>query len=464
MRTSAEHVHSSLSEWILTDGYEFVIDLDRSQGNRFHDARTGRDFLDFFSCFASLAVGWNHPHVVEQEARLGRIAVNNVANSDLYTGEMAWAVDRIGEIACPKDMQNLFMVAGGSLAVENAMKVAMDWKMNHRRSTGLVDPSPKCDPCAPDVDAFCWGSDLRESSKISIGHFREAFHGRSGYTLSTTNTDPNKTRDFIKFRWPRFPNPKVTFPIDDAEKKRLEAAEDGAIDAIRAHAEQHPDTMAGIIIEPIQGEGGDNHFRPEFMRRLQNAAHDANALFMVDEVQTGCGATGRFWAYEHAEVQPDVLAFGKKMQVCGIMARDTVKEFEDNPFSTSSRINSTWGGNLIDMVRSGLQLEVVRDERLVENASRRGDELLRGLHEIQASSGLVSNVRGQGLLAAFSLPDSSTRDHVRKAIYDEGAHVLNSGSTSIRLRPALTLSSDEVDEALGMFERALASVDRALVA
>ena len=206
------------------------------------------------------------------------------------------------------------------------------------------------------------------------------FHGRSWIHLVHDEHRPQQDRDFIKFRWPRFPNPKVTFPIDDAEKKRLEAAEDAAIDAIRAHAEQHPDTMAGIIIEPIQGEGGDNHFRPEFMRRLQNAAHDANALFMVDEVQTGCGATGRFWAYEHAEVQPDVLAFGKKMQVCGIMARDTVKEFEDNPFSTSAWINSTWGGNLIDMVRSGLQLEVVRDERLVENASRRGDELLRGLH------------------------------------------------------------------------------------
>ena len=187
-------------------------------------------------------------------------------------------------------------------------------------------------------------------------------------------------------------------------------------------------------------------------------------MFIVDEVQTGVGATGKMWAYQHTEAEPDMLAFGKKMQVCGVMAKDTVKQFEDNPFDTSSRINSTWGGNLIDMVRCAMQLEIIERDGLVSNAARRGEELNKGLMELQNGFEMISNVRGKGLMAAFSLPDRKMRDELRNAIYEGGAHVLNSGFDSIRLRPSLTISSDEVDEALNIFETAAKRMQSSMVA
>lgn len=459
MAMNPSDVHSSLSQHMLVDGFDFVIDLDKSQGNRFHDSKSGRDIMDFFTCFASLAVGWNHPDIKSAEAELGRIAVNNVANSDLYTVEMAEAVNSITSIAMPEEMNNLFMVAGGALAIENSLKVSMDWKMNDRRAKGLVDNTSPYGH-----EGFCWATELRESNKVKIGHFREAFHGRSGYTMSLTNTDPTKTKDFAKFDWPRFPNPAINFPLDSAEKARLEEAEERSIERIKEAAAQDPDSIASIVIEPIQGEGGDNHFRPEFMKRLSDTCKEIGALFIVDEVQTGVGLTGKMWAYQHTEAQPDMLAFGKKMQVCGVMAKDSVKQFDDNPFETSSRINSTWGGNLIDMVRCAMQLEIIERDGLVENAALRGEELNNGLLELQNSFPMISNVRGQGLMAAFSLPDQKMRDDLRSIIYDGGAHVLNSGFNSIRLRPSLTISSEEIDEALNIFESAAKKMQSSTVA
>ena len=444
-----EEVHSILGKHILADGFDFVIDLDKSQGNKFHDSKSGKDYLDFFSCFASLALGWNHPDMKALESEFGRIAINNIANSDLYTVEMADAVETIADISMPGYLPNLFMVAGGALAVENALKVSMDWKMHDRQSKGLVDEKSVCGR-----DGFCWEAEHRESSRISIGHFREAFHGRSGYTMSTTNTDPNKTSNFIKFDWPRFTNPKIQFPLDSNENQRLDALEASVFEEIRNHAEKYPDTIAGIIIEPIQGEGGDNHFRPQFIRGLRDVTTEIGAMLIFDEVQTGVGATGKMWAHQHADVEPDIIAFGKKMQICGIMANDSAKQFEDNPFVTSSRINSTWGGNLIDMYRSARQLEVIKRDNLVDNAAKRGVELIGGLNELSSKYDFITNVRGSGTLAAFTLPSMELRNDMRDYILDGGAHVLNSGFTSIRLRPSLTLSSDEVDEALSIFDGA----------
>ena len=458
MAIGPSDVHASLRQHMLVDGFDFVIDLDKSQGNRFHDSRSGRDIMDFFTCFSSLAIGWNHPELKAVEAELGRVAVNNVANSDLYTVEMAKAVETISSIAMPTDMNNLFMVAGGALAVENALKVSMDWKMNDRRSKGLYDDSNR-----HDNHAFCWSAERRESNKLSIGHFREAFHGRTGYTMSLTNTDPIKTNDFSKFDWPRFHNPTIRFPLDAEEAARLDEFEERTIESIVQAAAETPESIASIIIEPIQAEGGDNHFRPTFMKRLSDTCRDIGALFILDEVQTGVGSTGKMWAYQHTEAQPDIIAFGKKMQVCGIMATDKVKEFDDNPFHTSSRINSTWGGNLVDMVRSAKQLEVIENERLVNNAARRGEELMSGLNDLSKQFDMISNVRGQGLMTAFTLPDMNIRDSLRNIIFEGGAHVLNSGFTSIRLRPSLTISSDEIDEALNIFESAAKRLQASII-
>ena len=444
VRMRPDEVHSSLSRNILADGFELVVDLDRSHGCRIHDSRRDREILDMFSCFATMPIGWNHPELVAQEARLGRTAVNNITNSDLYSVEMAEAIETIGRLARPDHFPHMFFIAGGALGVENCLKAAMDWKQQDRTRKGMP------------------GDD--DHPQVSIAHLEEAFHGRSGYTLSLTNTDPIKTDRFVKFDWPRITNPTIHFPIDETESARLDEVEAQSLEQLRQAAEADPDSIAGVIVEPIQGEGGDNHFRDSYLRDLQRTTHDIGALFIVDEVQTGMGLTGSMWAYEQMGIEPDLLAFGKKMQVCGMMGGPRLLENEDNVFTSSGRINSTWGGNLIDMVRSSICLEVIEKERLVDNAHRMGEELLAGLGELAGHHEMVSNVRGRGLFTAFTLPSSQLRDTFHSLALEADLLTLKSGTRSIRLRPSLNISADEVAEALGIFEQTAKALEADQVA
>ncbi len=321
----ADQVFPVLRRNILVDAFHLVIDLEKSHGSVMVDALEDKEYLDCYSYFASLPIGHNHPGLQDEEfqAALLRAALANPANSDIYTAEYAAFVDTFRRVAAPEEFRYLFFVAGGALAVENAMKTAFDWKRQRNRAAGIDGGGDK------------------------ILHFREAFHGRSGYTLSTTNTDPAKTRDSPQFDWPRVSNPKIEFPIDVAT---VAAAEEQSVQEIEAGFAAEPHAIAAIIIEPIQGEGGDNHFRPEFLQRLRQLADRHEALLIFDEIQTGIGLTGSMWAFQQLGVTPDIVAFGKKTQVCGIMSSTRIDDVSDNVFRVSSRINSTWGGNLVDMV------------------------------------------------------------------------------------------------------------------
>ena len=422
---------------MLADGFPFVVDMDKSHGSWLVDKRDGKEFLDLFSCFASMPIGWNHPEIVSRMQEYGRISLNNVTNSDIYTSEMAWAVDTIARIAKPDYLNHQFFIAGGGLAVENCLKTAMDWKVQKNWKLGNV---PK---------------DVEKGHQIV--HLKDAFHGRTGYTMSLTNTAPVKTKWFAQFDWPRIINPVLNFPVDDHETGRVKEVEEQAITQIHEAAEANKHDIAGIILEPVQGEGGDNHFRPEFFVQLRKAADEIDAMLIFDEVQAGIGMTGKMWGYEMADIKPDAIAFGKKMQVCGMFVGPKVDENEENVFNVSSRINSTWGGNLIDMVRGAHYLKIIEKERLVENAAMVGDHFLKGLHELYDDP-RVSNVRGRGLMCAFSLPDEPTRDAFRKAALELGCFTLTSGSSSIRFRPMLSLTKEEADQGIGMLQDALKKI------
>ena len=428
----ADQVFPVLQNNILVDGFHIVIDLEKSHGSIMVDALEGREYLDCYSYFASLPVGHNHPKMKDEEFRaaLLRAAVNKPANSDVYSREFAGFVNTFRRVAVPDEFRYLFFIAGGALAVENAMKAAFDWKVQRNRAQG--------------IDA---GGD-------KILHFREAFHGRSGYTLSVTNTDPLKVEDFPQFAWPRVTNPKITFPLDESVAA---AAEDRSIGEIEAEFDRDPHGIAAILIEPIQGEGGDNHFRPEFFTRLRAIADEREALLIFDEVQTGLGATGTIWAYQQLGVTPDLIAFGKKTQVCGVMSTKRIDEVKENVFHVSSRINSTWGGNLVDMVRCARYLEIIEEDDLVDNAARVGRVFLEGLERMQSRSPRVSNVRGRGLMLAFDLPDGKRRADVQRKCWDAGLAVLVCGPRSIRFRPSLVFSQDDVGRALGIMEQVLAA-------
>ena len=431
--TSADTVHETLNNYMLADGFDLIIDLHKSQGIKLVDERTGEEYIDFFTFFASSPLGLNHPRLASGEVReiLGQAAVNKPSNSDMYSTYMAEFVETFGNIAMPDYMEYLFFVSGGSLAVENGLKVAFDWKVQKNFQKGI-----------------------KEEKGHQVIHFKEAFHGRSGYTLSLTNTDPVKVKYFPKFNWPRITNPKMKFPIKENLRGIIES-ENKAINEIKAAIKNNPDDIALIILEPIQGEGGDNFFRKEFFQELRTLADENDILLMFDEVQTGFGLTGKFWAAEYY-VEPDIISFGKKAQVCGIMATKRIDEVENNCFHVSSRINSTWGGNLVDMVRSRHIMEVMRDEKLVENAANRGIYLSSRLEQIQLQfPKLVSNTRGLGLMCSFDLPDKEKREQFRKISYDEKILILGCGNKSIRFRPPLNITNDQLEEGLQVIEKVL---------
>ncbi len=431
--TKPEDVHNVLAKHMLADGFKIVLDLENSKGAILVDEVTGDKYLDFFTFFASSPLGMNHPYLQSEEVKeiLYKVVVNKPSNSDIYTTYMADFVDSFAQIAKPDYMKYLFFVSGGALAVENGLKVAFDWKVRKNFLKGY-----------------------KEEKGQKVIHFKEAFHGRSGYTMSLTNTDPAKVKYYPKFDWPRITNPKIQFPLENHLDEVIEL-ENQAIEEIDLAIKNNPDDIAVIIIEPIQAEGGDNIFRKEFFEKLRKIADENEILLMFDEVQTGFGLTGKFWASDYY-VKPDIIAFGKKAQVCGIMVSDRIDDIEDNVFKVSSRINSTWGADLTDMVRSKFILDVIKNENLVDNARKVGDHLKYQLELIQNEfPKLINNVRGLGLMCSFDLPTAELRDKFRETCYNEKLMILGCGEKSIRFRPPLNITESEIDKGLTIIRKVL---------
>jgi L-lysine 6-transaminase len=426
-------VRASLARSILADGLDLVLDLDRSAGSYLVDARNGERYLDMFTFFASSALGMNHPALDADEdfrAELCQAAVNKPSNSDVYSVPMAQFVDTFARVLGDPALPHLFFVDGGALAVENALKVAFDWKSRYNEARG-IDPA----------------------LGTKVLHLRGAFHGRSGYTMSLTNTDPIKVARFPKFDWPRIDAP---FLRPGLTAEGMDALEAESLHQARQAFEAHPHDIACFIAEPVQGEGGDRHFRPQFFAAMRELCDEFDALLIFDEVQTGCGLTGTPWAYQQLGVAPDVVAFGKKVQVCGVMAGRRVDEVSDNVFAVSSRMNSTWGGNLVDMVRSRRVLEVIESDGLFQRAAARGRHLRARLDELARDlPNLVLDVRGRGLMCAFSLPSARQRDELIRRLWERRVIMLGSGADSVRFRPALTVSRDEIDTAVAAVRNAL---------
>jgi len=426
------NVHERLSKHILADGFPLVMDMEKSHGSYVVD-ENGDEYLDMFSMFASMAVGYNHPHLVKHSEFLGKMAVNKPAISDIYPKEFADFVDTFDRVAIPKELPYAFFISGGALAVENALKAAFDWKTRLNFAQGIQ----------------------KEASQVI--HFKQAFHGRSGYTLSLTNTqDPRKYMYFPKFNWPRIVNPKLTYPLTSENISQTITVEERAIAEINQAIHDNPNDIACIIIEPIQGEGGDNHFRKEFFQQLRQICDKNEILLIFDEVQTGLGITGKIWAYQHYDIIPDVLAFGKKAQVCGILAnKEKFDQVEDHVFKESSRINSTFGGDFIDMLRFKLILEVIEQENLLANAAEKGTYLKSKLQKVIKDRPQLSNLRGEGLFVALDFDSADSRNEFIKRAYANKLIMLGCGEKSIRFRPHLNISKEDIDKTIMIIENSL---------
>ncbi len=427
-------VLAELEKHILVDGFKLVIDLKKSRGSVLVDEPTGRELIDFYSFYASMPVGYNHPYFSNPsvEADLLAAAKIKVACADVYSVPYATFVRDFARVVGFKPLERYFFIEGGALAVENALKAAMDWKVRKNLAAGLGERGTE------------------------ILHFEKAFHGRTGYTMSLTNTDPKKIQYFAKFPWPRVPSPFIDFSLPPVRREQAAAELENQVEKqiLEILARKGAD-IAAIIIEPVQAEGGDNHFRPEWFKTLRRLCDEHDMLLIFDEVQTGMGISGKNWCCEHFGVLPDLLAFGKKAQVCGVMAGPRLDEVKDNVFRMPSRINSTWGGNFTDFVRSTHYLRIIEQEKLVENARKMGEIIHAGLQDLAKKHSLASAVRGRGLLQAFTLPNAAARDAFWRGTYEQGLLVVRCGECSIRLRPVLDIKEADIESALRIMDAAL---------
>jgi L-lysine 6-transaminase len=431
-RIKAPDVLRTIEQHVLLDGFKVVIDLEKSRGSYLYDAATGHRLIDLYGFFGSMPVGFNHPYFDREDVKrdLLRAAKVKIANSDVYSQGYAEFVETFARVVGLPALERYLFIEGGALAVENCLKAAMDWKVRKNMAAGHGERGTQ------------------------VLHFRHAFHGRTGYTMSLTNTDPRKTDLFAKFNWPRVSTPYLNFSLPESERERdVNEREKKSEAEIRKFIDERKIDICAIIIEPIQGEGGDNHFRENWLKKLREICDDNEMLLIFDEIQCGMGATGRNWCCEHFNVLPDLLAFGKKAQVCGVMAGPRLDEVKDNAFRLPSRLNSTWGGNFTDMVRSKHFLRIVEEEHLVENAGRVGAYFLDQLRDLQREEPMISAARGRGLFLAFDLPDPETREEFWKGLFDLGVLTLRSGEGSIRFRPALDITAEVIDEAMDLMRQ-----------
>ncbi|MDB5029623.1 L-lysine 6-transaminase [Mucilaginibacter sp.] len=435
LSVSPENVIDSLKKHVLADGFDLTFDMERSNGVHIYDSKNKRTLLDFFTCFASVPLGYNHPKMLNDEAfkkNLMLAALTNPSNSDIYTTQYAQFLETFARVGIPEYLPHAFFISGGTLAIENALKTAMDWKVQKN---------------------FAKGYTIEKGFKIL--HFENAFHGRSGYTLSLTNTLPVKTKWYAKFNWPRVSFPQINFPLTEGNMEELLKREELSVTQIKQAFADNKDDICAIIIEPVQAEGGDRHVRKEFMQQLRQLADENEALLIYDEVQTGVGLSGKFWYHEHfgEMARPDIIAFGKKMQVCGILASRRIDEVEHNVFNVPSRINSTWGGSLVDMVRSTKILEIIEEDSLCDKAAENGKYLQDQLLLIAKNTPAISNVRGKGLLAAFDFQDKAMRDKFIQAGIENNVMFLGCGNRTIRFRPALIIEKNNIDEGLNKLQK-----------
>jgi L-lysine 6-transaminase len=433
-----EQVHEVLGQHVLADGFKLVFDIGASHGSWIVDARSGTEYLDLYTFFASAPLGSNprgladDPHFM---TLLAEVAANKPANPDIYTTHYARFAQTFARVLGDPALPHLFFVEGGALAVENALKTAFDWKSRQNEAAGR---SP--------------------ALGTRVLHLSKAFHGRSGYTLSLTNTEPAKTDRFPKFSWPRIDVPAVRFPASE-HLAETERAEERALAQARAAFDSYPHDIACFIAEPVQGEGGDNHMRPEFLLAMQRLCRERDALFVLDEVQTGVGLTGTAWAYQQLGLEPDVVAFAKKVQLGGVMAGRRVDEVPDNVFTVPGRISSTWGGGLADMVRSTRLLEIIERDGLIEQAAKTGSWLLGALRVLgERHTGLVSNVRGRGLMCALDFPDREIRDTTLTQLREQRVIMLPCGERSIRFRPALDITETALEFGLNALDSVLTAL------
>ncbi|QQE10573.1 aminotransferase class III-fold pyridoxal phosphate-dependent enzyme [Planctomycetota bacterium] len=427
-------VLDELQKYIIVDPHPYAVDLAASKG--MYLATVDGDMLfDWGGYYGAKLLSHNHPGLFEEDylKELTMVANHKIANPDFLTPQCLEYYRLMRELA-PKCMENpnleLYVVNSGAEAVENMLKYLINMHDAKRKAQGRT----------PGIRRFVY--------------FDCAFHGRTVFALNITQLrhDPVMTKGF-KGMVPA--NIEIPFPAIDNSQPEEENQQkmEQALNFLEAQLKLFGDEIVGIIFEPIQGAGGHRLAYPEFYRKLSELAHKYDTYLGVDEVQTAGGQTGSMFCMDQFDLPyaPQAIAVAKKFGNGVLYMKESMTD--------EGVLDSTWGGSLVDMVRVSQEMKIIQREGYVEQIPEKEKHFVAVMNDLcDKYSDIIYNMRGMGVYQGVSFHEAANKGKfVGKMLKEQETILIGAGTDTIRFRPPIDVTTEDMDKLYDKFDQALAT-------